>query len=191
MSSAGERTTADDDLVRRYLATRDEGAFLALYRAHTPYLYALASRFLGTRGARVDEVIQESWVRAAERLPSFDRRSALRTWLGGFVVNCCREERRRTTARRVEDLPGELAAPAAGAQDGLRIDLERALGALPTDLRRVLVLFDLAGYSHQEIHGLLDIAAGTSKSRLFAARRALRGLLAAGAAGTEARPETR
>lgn len=184
MTSAAGRTTADGELVRRYLASRDEGAFRALYRAHTPYLYALASRLLGGRGAEVDEVIQESWVRAAARLVTFDGRSALRTWLGGLVVNCCREQRRRAAARPVDDLPAELPARPGAGPDGVRVDLERALGALPADLRQVLVLFDLEGYTHEEIHGLLGIAAGTSKSRLFAARRALRNLLAAGAAAT-------
>jgi RNA polymerase sigma-70 factor (ECF subfamily) len=55
------------------------------------------------------------------------------------------------------------------------------LASLPEDHRQVLVLFDLEGYTHEEIHALLGIPAGTSKSRLFAARRALRERLSAGA----------
>lgn len=191
MATAHPSPTAsgDRELVIRYLEHRDEPAFRALYRAHTPYLYALACRLLGGAGTEAEDAIQETWVRAAARLDDFDGRSALRTWLAGFVVNCCREQRRRSAVRRVEELPPELPAgdrPASGG--GARIDLERAIRTLPDEQRRVLVLFDLAGYSHQEIHGLLGIAEGTSKSRLWAARRALRAHLKAapGAQGRNA-----
>lgn len=176
-------TTADRELVARYLDRRDEPAFRALYRAHTPYLYALAFRLLGDRGADAEDAIQEAWVRAAARLAGFDGRSTLRTWLAGIVVNCCREQRRRAAVRRTEELPPELPAGAADRPPNdpgdARVDLDRALRELPEEQRRVLVLFDLAGYSHHEIHGLLGIAEGTSKSRLSAARRALRERLAA------------
>lgn len=173
----------DRELIARYLERRDESAFRALYRAHTPYLYALAYRLLGGAGAEAEDAIQEAWVRAAARLAAFDGRSALRTWLAGIVVNCCREQRRRAAVRRVEELPEEPPAASSGGSPDVaghaRVDLERALRELPDEQRRILVLFDLAGYSHQEIHGLLGIAEGTSKSRLFAARRALRARLAA------------
>lgn len=183
-------TTADRELVARYLQRRDEPAFRALYRAHTPYLYALACRLLGDRGAEAEDAIQEAWVRAAARLTEFGGRSTLRTWLGGIVVNCCREQRRRVAVRRTNELPPELPVGAADRPADrpghVRVDLERALRDLPAEQRLVVVLFDLAGYSHHEIHGLLGIAEGTSKSRLFAARRALRERLAA-AAGTQGR----
>jgi RNA polymerase sigma-70 factor (ECF subfamily) len=57
---------------------------------------------------------------------------------------------------------------------GLRLDLERAIALLPERCRTVLVLHDVEGWTHQEIARDLDIAAGTSKSQLFEARRRVR-----------------
>jgi RNA polymerase sigma factor (sigma-70 family) len=55
-----------------------------------------------------------------------------------------------------------------------RLDLERCVSSLPEGQREVLILFDIQGYSHNEIAKLLEIAPGTSKSRLFEARKAMR-----------------
>jgi RNA polymerase sigma factor (sigma-70 family) len=65
-----------------------------------------------------------------------------------------------------------------------RLDLERCVSSLPEGQREVLILFHIEGYSHDEIADLLDIAPGTSKSRLFEARRALRRQLVSEPAGS-------
>jgi RNA polymerase sigma-70 factor (ECF subfamily) len=62
-----------------------------------------------------------------------------------------------------------------------RVDLTRAIAALPDGYRYVLVLHDVEGYTHDEIAAFLEIEPGTSKSQLSRARRAMRRLLAAGA----------
>jgi RNA polymerase sigma-70 factor (ECF subfamily) len=54
------------------------------------------------------------------------------------------------------------------------MDLEQAIASLPPMARQVLVLYDVEGYEHREIAGLLHIAEGTSKAHLFRARRLLR-----------------
>jgi RNA polymerase sigma factor (sigma-70 family) len=54
------------------------------------------------------------------------------------------------------------------------MDIEQALAALPPQARAVVVLFDIEGYSHSEISGMLGIAVGTSKAHLHAARRLLK-----------------
>jgi RNA polymerase sigma-70 factor (ECF subfamily) len=55
-----------------------------------------------------------------------------------------------------------------------RLDLERCVSSLPEGQREVLLLFDIQGYSHNEIAKMLEIAPGTSKNRLFEARSAMR-----------------
>lgn len=164
-------------LVDGYLAGREEEAFRSLYREHTPYLYRLALRLAGGRDEVAEEAVQEAWIRATAKLADFRWSSTLRTWLGGFVVNCCREARRRrrpeTTgieAMERDFSTNHTAPPVAGA----RLEIERLLAALPDDQRDVVVLFAIEGYTHEEIAHLLDIPAGTSKSRLFDARRSLR-----------------
>ena len=174
MESSIAALASDQQLVRRYVETRAEDAFRDLYRAHSPYLFCLAMRVSGGRREEAEEALQEAWIRAAKKMPEFRWQSALKTWLGGFVINCCREQRRR---RRPDGPEPTLVETSAPAPDG-RLDLDRLLASLPEHQRTVLILFAIEGYTHQEIGGILGIAPGTSKSRLFEARRGLRGLRA-------------
>jgi RNA polymerase sigma-70 factor (ECF subfamily) len=170
--AGGGRGAEDEDVeaVRAFLARRDEERFVALYRRHTPYLYRLALRLLGGRRAEAEDAVQETWLRSAARLAEFRGESSLRTWLAGFAINCCRETRRRSEgAARDEAIPEGSGPPA-----GHRLDLDRAIAALPHGYREVLVLHDLEGYTHEEIALRLAIAPGTSKSQLSRARRWLR-----------------
>ena len=168
----------DRELVARFLRSRDEAAFRAIYRRHTPALYALALRLLAPRTLDAEDVIQEAWIRAVERLGRFRWEAALRTWLGGIVVNCCRERLREGWRWEPSIDDGSEGSPDAEAPPlELTIDVDRALAALPAGCRGVFVLHDVEGRTHQEIGLLLGISAGTSKSQLFHARRRLRALL--------------
>lgn len=177
--SAVAITDEDRALVDRFLADRDERAFREIYRQHGPALYAFARNLL-ERDAVVEDIVQEAWLRAIRRLPSFDGRSSLRTWLIGFVVNCCREswrDARRHGTEQGADNPREDAAQPADIH-AERLDLARALAHLAPRYRTVLLLHDLQGMTHEEIGELLEIAPGTSKSQLSRARHALRSLWA-------------
>jgi len=162
----------DRELVERFLATREEAAFRVLYRDHTPYLWALAVRLCRDTNAEAEEVVQEAWVRGIRLLPRFAWGSALRTWLAGILINCWRELRRSSRHWTV-DMGTLDVEPKIDPGEG-SVDLERALAALSDEHRSVLLLYDREGYSHEEIGALLGIPAGTSKSRLFNARRTLR-----------------
>jgi RNA polymerase sigma-70 factor (ECF subfamily) len=158
-------------LVRQFLEEGSERAFRLLYRAHSSYLYGMAMRLCGGQREEAEDALQETWIRAAERLGAFQWRSSLRTWLGGITLNCCREQRRRRPAEPAAD-DRQLGIAEEPRED--TIDLERFIAALPDSSREVLVLFHLEGWSHEEIGHHLGIPPGTSKSRLFAARRQLR-----------------
>lgn len=158
-------------LVRAFLGSRGEGAFRALYRAHTPALYALALRLTGGEQSEAEDLVQESWVRAVRALPSFRGQSALRSWLCGFVVNV-RRERIRSDWRTTDALDVETAAPTVSLD--MAVDLEQAIGALPEGARDVFVLHIVYGYTHGEIAEMLGIVEGTSKSQLARARTLLR-----------------
>lgn len=156
------------------LERREARAFDQLYTRHTPALHALALRLLGGDAATAEDVVHDAWVRAIERLASFRWEAAFRTWLSAFVVNLVRERGRR--AGRDHEIPDD-GLPVEdlrlrGAFD--RVDLERAIAALPGGFREVLVLHDIEGYTHDEIASLLGIVVGTSKSQLARARAALR-----------------
>ncbi len=166
--------TDDLALVERFLRGRGEDAFRALYRAHTPALYALALRLAGGDQSEAEDLVQESWVRALLALPSFRARSELRSWLCGLLVNV-RRGRMRTDWRTV-DAP-EIEPAANTSYPGDTLDLERAIGGLPEGARDVFVLHDVYGYTHQEIAEMLGIVEGTSKSQLARARALLRSAL--------------
>jgi RNA polymerase sigma-70 factor, ECF subfamily len=160
--------------VREFLRSRSEGAFVALYRRHSPRLFSLIRRLLGRRGRLAEDVLQETWVRAVRALPEFRWEASLGAWLRGIAVNRCRELFRR----EARDQPAECAAEPA-ASDSPRpsarlVDLERALDELPDGFRMVLLLHDVEGLTHEEIALRLGIAEGTSKSQLSRARRAVR-----------------
>lgn len=156
--------------VEAFLLERSDAAFLALYRRHTPRLYQLALRLSGWREEEAAEILQESWVRAVRNLPQFRWESKLSTWLSGIVVRRACETRRARGAI----LPIERADGPAPAIAEMKLDLERAIAALPPGYRRVLILHDVEGHTHLEIAALLGIEPGTSKSQLFEARRTLR-----------------
>ena len=153
-----------------------EAAFRTLYRRHTPRLRGLVLRLVGGVGDELDDVVQESWLRACASLDRFRWESALSTWLCGIGVRTALEALRRGE-RWAADEPLQHFA-AAGPVPGDGIDLERALAGLPPRQRAVMVLHDVEGYTHEEVAELLGIAAGTSKSQLAHARRALRCALA-------------
>ena len=163
--------TDDLALVERFLRTRSEDAFEALYDAHTPALYALAMRLTGGDQGEAEDLVQESWVRAVRALPSFRARSQLRSWLCGVLVNV-RRSRVQADWRMVEASDVEPVANGQGPDDAL--DLERAIGTLPEGARDVFVLHDVYGYTHREIAEMLGIVEGTSKSQLTRARALLR-----------------
>jgi RNA polymerase sigma-70 factor, ECF subfamily len=170
-------TPPDDDrqLVAAVVTGGDERAFARLYDRHTPALYRLALRLTGGSEPEAEEITHDAWVRAVERLPTFEWRAALRTWLCAFVVRRWRERDRMEVpnAQPLEDLaPGADDATLRGTYD--RLDLERAIAGLAAGFRQVFVLHDVEGYTHHEIADLLGIDPGTSKSQLFRARRALR-----------------
>ncbi len=164
----------DAELLEAFSRERSDRTFLPLYDRHGAAMYALAYRLLGGREADAADALQEAWLRAIPRLESFRRESSLRTWLCGFIVNCCRE---RFRGPLFEELSDELSVSSVRSSD-LRvlgtIDLERALASLPPGARTVVILHDIEGYTHREIATALGIDEGTSKSQLSRGRDALR-----------------
>jgi RNA polymerase sigma-70 factor (ECF subfamily) len=170
---------SDRELADLVIHRGDEDAFRVLYRRHTPYVYQFVLRLVGGNAQEAEDVVQETWMRAARGLEGFKWKSALRSWITGIALNRVREMARKKKRSLVE-VDGEWEIPDAVSDPGQRIDLERALELLPPGFRTVLVLHDVEGFTHQEIGSRLGITDGTSKSQLHGARRAMRRLLGAG-----------
>ena len=152
----------------------DEGAFLALYEQHAGRVRRVVEGWVKDP-AVVDDLCQESWLRAYKGLESFRGDSEFGTWVHTIARNVA-ASRGRTRQRRAELLetswhPRTWSAPEPVE---LRMDLRRAVDALPPGMRRVLWLHDVEGWTHADIGVTLGVSEGTSKSQLFKARARLR-----------------
>ena len=164
------------DLVAR-ACDGDESAFAALYRTHAGRIYALCLRLEGD-SARAEELTQDVFVRAWERLRSFRGDSAFSTWLHRLAVNVVLTDRRSAWRRSQRVMTTDDPSVFERARDwetpGPDLDLDQAIAALPPGARAVFVLHDVEGYQHGEIAVMMGVAEGTSKTQLFRARRLLR-----------------
>ncbi len=169
-------TPADADAIDVEFAANGDGrAFERLYRRHVDRVHSRACWLLGRDD--VEDVIQEVFVRAWDKLATFRGQSAFGTWFHRLATNVIlrSREKLRTEAHRHSGSQAELDRATTGsATPGLRVDIETAVGRLPEGARRVFVLFDMEGYTHEEIAKLLGISVGTSRSQLHRARMALR-----------------
>lgn len=159
-------------------AAGDRRAFERLYRQHVDRVYALCVRMLGDR-VQADEVTQDVFVRVWQKLPGFRGESAFSTWLHRVAVNVVLSRRKTTGVQQGRFADDEALDTTASrpAFVGERLDLEQAIGGLPTGARRVFVLHDVHGFTHEEIGEQLGITPGGSKAQLHRARMLLRAAL--------------
>ncbi len=159
-------------------AAGDQRAFERIYRAHVARIHSLARRMSGSEGD-ADELTQDVFVRAWERLKTYRGEAAFGTWLHRLAVNAILNWRRTEASerQRIDDgVDTELVAGRRGA-GAERLDLEGAIGRLPRGARQVFVLHDVEGFKHEEIAAMVGVTVGTSKAQLHRARMLLRGLL--------------
>jgi RNA polymerase sigma-70 factor (ECF subfamily) len=173
----GRAKELTDDVARA--TAGDTASFEQLYRTHVARVHGLARRMAGADAA--DELTQDVFVRAWQKLGTFRGDSSFSTWLHRLAVNVIIERFRTLGAQRdrfLADGDETLARLSSPRPSGdFRMDFEHALSRLPGAAREVFVLHDVEGYKHQEIGELLGISAGTSKSQLHRARMLMRGHL--------------
>jgi len=173
----GERVPAHTESVDvERAAVGDHGAFERLYRGHVGRVYSLAVRMAGAHEA--DDLVQEIFIRAWSKLGTFRGEAQFGTWLHRLAVNHILRRRATWTRREEGRVPWEgvfarLVAPRRRSPADV-VDLERALERLPSRARHVFVLYDVEGWSHDEVADALGITVGTSKSQLHRARMLMR-----------------
>jgi RNA polymerase sigma-70 factor, ECF subfamily len=148
------------------------------------YLRACRAVALATTGsaADADDVCQDAFVAAMERIDDCREPDRFGGWLLQIVRNRARNHLRQRELRRGEPLDEEAAfggpSPASTLErNELRRRLEAALGQLTEAQREVVLLHDLEGWKHAEIGERLELPAGTVRSHLHQARRRLREIL--------------
>jgi len=157
----------------------DTAAFERIYARHVARVHGLARRMAGTDVA--DELTQDVFVRAWQKLATFRGDASFGTWLHRLAVNVIIERFRSLGTQRdrfLADGDDTLQRMSSPRRSGdFRMDFDAALERLPGAAREVFVLHDVEGYKHHEIGSLLGISAGTSKSQLHRARMLMRGHL--------------
>ncbi|WP_420632543.1 RNA polymerase sigma factor [Candidatus Palauibacter sp.] len=169
--------SAQEQRLARRAARGDRQALHFLYEEYSEQLFAVAYR-LTESSADAGDLLHDVFCRLPEAIRSFDRTRPLGPWLRAVTTRTAlkhlRSQRRRREISMVST-PDELEND--GSTELLVLDsitMERALSSLPEELRTVVVLKEMEGYSHKEIGELLQVSRSTSEGRLYKARKLLR-----------------
>ena len=177
----------DQQLVER--AQRgDKRAFELLVVKYQRKLGRLLSRMVRDPG-EVEDVTQEAFIKAYRALPNFRGESAFYTWLYRIAINTAKNYlvsmgRRAPTTTEFDNEDAESFDDAEALRDTATPENEllgreiadtvnRAVEALPEDLRTAITLREIEGLSYEEIAGVMNCPIGTVRSRIFRAREAI------------------
>ena len=157
----------------------DRAAFEELVRRHADRLYRVVLRF-STGPEEAEDITQEAFLRAWRNIGSFRGRSQFFTWLYRIGINETRRRHERRSPASIEQSPLEDApdwseSPERWAQQrDTRVELERAVRALPFKYRAALILRDVEGLSTAEAAEVMGLREAAFKSRLHRARLRVR-----------------
>ena len=158
----------------------DQAAFQQLVERYQGRLFAL-TRHYTRKTVEIEDIVQDTFLKAYRRLDTFDHRSSFYTWIYRIATNTILDvlkRRGRSPVQAVED-PELLAEASVGSCPAPSAQLEEkeiaeitqeVLGHLPDIFRCVLVMREFQGLAYQEIADTLGISIGTVESRLFRAR---------------------
>jgi RNA polymerase sigma-70 factor, ECF subfamily len=175
-----DQQRSDPDLLQAFLEGDDE-AFDRLMERHEDRIFGLCLKMLHNRSDAL-EASQEIFITAFRRASSFRGDSAFGTWLYRIGINHCKDVLRKRKDLLLEEDQLEFEqvdTRQRGVEEAatLRLDLARALAALPDDYREAVVMHDLGGVPYEEIASLSGTPLGTIKSRISRGRRQLARLL--------------
>lgn len=174
----------------------DRRALDRLLREHQPAIHAVCRRIAGNDTDALDAT-QDAMIAVVRGLPRFDGRSKFSTWVYRIATNACLDELRRRRRRPVVGLPEhdgvemdlprtDVTSVADRVTDGLVVD--EALASLPEEFRAAVVLRDMCQLDYAEIAELLEIPAGTVRSRIARGRAQLVERLSGNQTGPAERP---
>jgi RNA polymerase sigma-70 factor (ECF subfamily) len=153
-----------------------------LYKWQGTRMKNLARNLLGSQ-SDAEDAVQETFLKIQRGISGFRGQSSFVTWTFRILVNTCHDLRRSRLRRKdhvnedVDALPPQMQLRAPGAHPSLRMALERALERLTSHQRDVFLLYEVEGFRHAEIAGMLRISETASKNTLFQAKKNLRSML--------------
>ena len=181
-AQAGAEPASEDAALAAACRAGDLRAYERLYMLHGARMKNLARNVLG-RTVDAEDAVQETFLKVQRSIASFRGPSSFVTWTYRILINTCYDARRSrlrkkevTTDDDAEETP-RMEPRAPGAHPSLRMALERALERLTRHQRDVFLLYEVEGFRHAEIAGMLEISEAASKNTLFQAKKNLRGML--------------
>ena len=159
----------------------DLRAYERLYALHGARMKNLARNLVGNP-VDAEDAVQETFLKVHRSIASFRGQSSFITWTYRILINTCYDARRSRRRKKEvanedsEESPG-LEPRAPGAHPALRMALERALAKLTQHQRDVFLLYEVEGFRHAEIAGMLAMTETASKNTLFQAKKNLRQML--------------
>jgi RNA polymerase sigma-70 factor (ECF subfamily) len=159
----------------------DPEAFDLLVRRYLPRARQLARRLM-QNSDDADDLVQDAFLRALERIGTFDVSRAFEPWFTRLLVNLGLDLRRKQVVRRTEShdpeaFPGRVRPDKEVERAELGAALTRAVEGLPERQRLVVTMFEIDGHSTEEIASMLKVSQVTVRWHLHQARRALREVL--------------
>jgi len=175
----------DEELVALVIATKDPNAFGELVRRHQPVVRGMMTRMSGNR-ALGDDLAQDAFLRAFQKIGSFEGRGSFRSWLCRIAYTEFLQARRKRQAaeRALERMRTQQDLEPTGTIDwdrGDSVDLDRALSKLSEPERTCIVMCYACGMSHSEAAEATGMPLGTVKSHVNRGREKMKALLEASA----------
>jgi len=177
---AAENPGAEDAALAASCQAGDLRAYERLYRLHGARMKNMARNLLGTT-VDAEDAVQETFLKVQRSIASFRGQSSFATWTFRILINTCYDARRSRLRKKevanepeTEDAPQRPEPRARGAHPSLRMALERAVAGLTRHQRDVFLLYEVEGFHHAEIAGMLGITETASKNTLFQAKKSLR-----------------
>ncbi len=178
---AAEGAQSEDAALAAACRSGDLRAYERLYAIHGARMKNLARNLLGNP-VDAEDAVQETFLKVHRSIAGFRGQSSFVTWTYRILINTCYDARRSRLRKKEvanedsKESPG-IEPRAPGAHPTLRMALERALAELTQHQRDVFLLYEVEGFRHAEIAGMLEMTETASKNTLFQAKKSLRQML--------------
>ncbi len=174
-----KKEISSDEQLMRQISNGDQEAFNALYERYKDRLYYYFFRMLGNSDPMANDFLQDVFLKIIEKPGRFNPTYPFKTWVFSVAYNLCKNEYRRREIRKEAPPSDNLidlvnpVIPGSISTEDLINRIFRSLDSLSPEHRSVFIMHYREGFPIKEIAGMLELAPGTVKSRLFYTRKYL------------------
>lgn len=175
-----EKALSDMDLVRRS-SDGEPRARELLYKRYFSFAMSICIRYTKDQYEAM-EVVNDSFMKVLANISEYDGSNPFMAWYGRILVNSALDNYRKNSRRQAtflqyynQESPEEMEDPPVDAELSAR-DILSLFGCLPENYRVIFNLYEIEGYSHEEISKMLDISESASRTNLSRAKKLLRKL---------------